>query len=355
MTFLQYSDLYYLISGIGLIFSPLLLLSARSGGAYLMRGSVILALTGVYLLGALRTAGGDYETYARAFRGEYDLIPDAGFRVLMEVFNSAGFPYQALMVAGALVTLYALKRMANAYGVPYAPLLLIYLCHLAIVRDLIQVRVGIAIAIIYLGITAQRASIRALVYLIAASLHLTSLALAVAYEYALWTSGIRRRGRRTLIQLIAICLILLLGMQIDNLAFVDDRIALYGAWESAGYRNPVGEFSFIYLHVAILALAFLTRNEWKENRSIRCLVLLQVLGVVVFLSFSGFELFAFRLGNVVLSMYPVLVIALLVRLKATIGGFRISKFVGSSILLAAGVVLLTRPGSFVILNSVAFS
>ena len=306
----SYLLFYYIAAVLGLVCSPLFFLKYRCGSLVEIRFFIILVVSVTYLVGALRQNGVDYAVYIYSYYNDYAYIPDVGFKAVMFSFNSVGLPFQAMMLFIAALTILSLRSAAKYFSISFIPLLTLYFLHLVVVRDFSQIRVGFAVALAILGLTSSGKLKRGVFYLLAGSIHLTSLVFILSYEFCRW--AVQFKSRRTQI-MVMVCAL-----------------------------------------VGIFFLGYYSRMLWGQDDKIRVLVFLQILGISIFLAFIDIAIFAFRLSNVTLSLYPVLLISILSRLRMRADGYLLNNTLAVFVWLLVGISLIFRPGSVEILKAVSF-
>lgn len=315
-----------------------------------LKALIVLVVGATYLIGMIRQFGVDYSEYLPAFYEDSSQIPDIGFRLLMFLFGSVGLPFEIMMLFMGLLNLLSLRRVAKYFDVSFVLLLVLYFLHLAVVRDFAQLRVGFALTIALLSVTLSGNLKRSTLYLLAASIHFTSILFIIPYEYFKWLVKLKSKQKQRFFSLAAWAGIFIIGAFIQVLAFLDPRIDIYLNWNEENYGSTVGQFYSILFQLAILALAYLNRKSWLSNLQTKILVCLQITGVIIFVSFMNYSIFAFRLSNVVFSLYPVLLICLLERHLQ----IKYSRILAAIIYVVVGFLLMSRQGSFDILQSIQF-
>ncbi|XHR85599.1 MAG: EpsG family protein [Gloeotrichia echinulata GP01] len=315
-----------------------------------LKAFIVLVVSAIYLIGMIRQFGVDYDSYLPAFYEDSSQIPDIGFRLLMLLFSSVGLPFEMMMLFIGVLTLLSLRRVAKYFDVSFALLLVLYFLHLAVVRDFAQIRVGFALIMDLLGITLSGNLKRSTLYLAASSIHFTSILFIIPYEYFKWLVKLKSKQKQRFFSLAAWAGILIIGIFIQALAFLDPRIDIYLNWNEENFGASVGQFYILLFHIAILALAYLTRTSWLNNLQTNTLIYLHITGIIVFASFMNYSIFAFRLSNVVLSLYPVLLISLLERHLQ----MKNSHILAAIIYIVVGLILMSRQGSFDIVQSIQF-
>lgn len=350
----SYLFFYYMAAVLGLVGSPIFFVKPRGGNSSEIGYLIIFVVSITYFAGALRQDGVDYAGYISAYYNNYTEIPDIGFQMVMYFFNSVGLSFQAMIFFIASVTIFSLRRAAKYFSISFLPLLTLYFLHLAVVRDFSQLRVGFAIALAIIGLTSSRKIERGVFYLLAGSIHLTSILLILSFEFCRWAAHLKSLRTQVLVIACAVICILFLGSTVQYFDFIDSRINIYISWESDNYGLPVGQFLSLFFQISILAMAYFCRRMWSQNEKIRVLFILQIIGVSVFLAFFDISIFAFRFSNVVLSLYPVLLITILASIRLRVIGYSIGHISSFFVWLLVGLILILRPDSVEILKAVRF-
>jgi len=344
---------YYLAASLAMFSTPLFFLRYRNNDILAIRYLIVLIVTITYIIGMLRQDGVDYSIYFSAFYEDHTEIPDIGFQLLMLSFNSLQSPFQVMMLFIAIATILSLCRAARYFTVSFGLLFILYFLHLAVVRDFSQLRVGLAVALAIFAVTSQGKFKRGALYLLAGSVHITSLAFILSYEFCRWAGQLNSRRKQIIVMVSAVFGIFFLGSSLQYLAFLDPRIEIYLSWKSDNYGTPVGQFLTLFFQMSILALAYHTRKSWRKDEKIRTLVYLQILGIAVFIAFIDVAIFAFRISNVTLSLYPVLLISVLAHLRLRVDRYSVANISAALIWLIIGTILLSRAGSAEILKAIS--
>ena len=351
---LTYTFFYYIAACFALASAPLLFNRFGKNDSSAVKTLVILIVCATYLAGMFRQNGVDYSGYAYSYYYDHSYIPDIGFAALMFCFNLLGLPFEALMLLISVVNLLSLRRSAKYFAISFVPLLIIYFLHLAIVRDFSQLRVGFAIALAILGVTSSGKPVRLVFYLLAGSMHFTSLAFIFSYEFCRWVALLKSRRKQIIAFVGALLCIFFIVSFVNQLSFIDQRIGLYLSWKEENYGLPVGQFLILFFHMFILSLAYCTTESWAGDVKIRTLVLLQILGLSVFIGFVDVSIFAFRLSSAILSFYPVLLAYSLSHFRLRIENHSYSNVPASFVFILVGAILIFRPDSIEILRAINF-
>jgi EpsG family len=354
---MSYTTAYYVTLAFAVAIMPLYFRPVRSQDANYLRLLSITLMIVLYVAGLLRTEGVDFEVYRENYNNpQYEnIIPDLGYQALMEVFRALGLPFHFLIVFIGLVSVAALQRLARHFDIDLAMLILIWLLHLAVVRDLAQTRIGLAFSIAAFGLTATKKRNRGGLYLLAISMHLSSIVFVLAYELCRFAARRPTPRSRNLMVGVMGAVIFIAAVSLSKLAFLDERISLYLAWDATGYGAPVESYGTLFLHAFVLLVGYVCRRHWQDKPEIRAIYFMECLGVLTFVAFSDVAIFAFRLSNLLFSLYPVALLYSLSREQEQ--GRRASGpgFFSVLTLYASATILLVRPGSFSVLEAIKFN
>jgi hypothetical protein len=351
---MQFLYIYYSIIGISFCMLPLYLRRRSSHDIRLLIGVIGTLVSLVYLLGMMRSDGIDLDIYRASYEDSYEnSIPDLGFRLLIHLLNAMHLPFEVLMLIIGATSILAIKRLCKSFHLSFVLLLLLWFLHFAVVRDFAQTRIGFAIALAMIALTSSSYAARLTLYALAISMHLTSAVFVLAYEACLYIARQERICRRITGMVVLIALIFLTGNFINVLGILDERINLYLNWDREGYGLPVAGYGTLLLHSVIVFFAIIYRKHWSDDVRLRAIFYLEILGISVFIAFFDFAIFAFRLSNVLVSLYPVLIVHCLMTLYATNNKISLAQPV--AVVQAYFIVffLLFRPGSYEILTAIS--
>jgi EpsG family len=307
---------------------------------------LIAPLIVVYLLGMYRTDGVDFDAY-EAYLNDRDLIPDIGYKVLMELAATLEMGLSEFFLIQGLFTVIAVYVLARKLKSDLVVTIALYVIHGAIVRDFSQSRTALALAIYFVALAQDRRLVYLILTAAAISVHLTLVPLVVAYHWIRMVLGFKR-GQTFFIVVPALAVLLGMAVLLPMLSAMDPRIEIYLNWSEDLYGNPVDSYSTLLLFLPIAAVIFrayqLTRDE-----TTKVFLILILYAAVTFVAFRHLAIFAFRLSNVVAALYPFAIGRAIFLLKN-----RDQRLVDVAIPLAlVGALLfavLLRPGSFDVLK-----
>lgn len=349
---MPYSYAYYFAALLAIASVPVFLGRntdvARRGARYLVVMIVLL----VYMAGMLRADGVDLEQYRFVFEVNHEEIPDVGFRWFMAIFKTFGLPFEVMMLVIGVSSIFSIRRLANYFNVSFGLLLILWFLHIAVVRDFAQFRSGFALALAVLGLTSKRGYAKVGWYLAALSCHLTASVFISAYEYCRWVAHLKNRHVRSILVAGAACVVLFAGILLPNLAFVDDRVSLYLLWEKDGYGLPVSSYGLLIFQSLVLFVVSSLLYKYKDSAKTNSLWYLQLIGVATFIGFRDYAIFSFRIANLILSLYPVILLVAISGINLKIGDRHAGRLTAIAVVMFFAFLLLLRPSSTYILNRI---
>jgi hypothetical protein len=308
----------------------------------------------MYFVGMHRVGGEDYDNYFNAY---YNLdgpgIPDPGYTALTTFAHAIGVDFSGFLFLIGVFTFTVMWRVARVRNADPVVVFVFYLCHLAIGRDLSQIRIGLAVAIYLFGQIQDRRWLRYAIYVAAASIHITVVVLIAVWAYSRWTA--RFKGRTRWLALYAPILgFAALGSSLLQIAaFVDPRVEIYLAWDEDSFGAPLSSYGALARTVVVL-LVYIGAMRRFKNLKLQPYIAMELAGAAVLLGLSQFAIFASRLSNVAISMYPIgLGIVALAYQNRTVRPetFRFNALTKLAV-ISTLVVLLGRPASFEVLAKV---
>ena len=83
-----------------------------------------------------------------------------------------------------------------------------------------------------------------------------------------------------------------------------------------------------------------------------CLFYLQILAIASFIAFHNHSIFAFRLSNIIASLYPIFILLAVSKIHVRLGRYSIGYQAAGIVLQVVSIALLLRPGSFDIISRI---
>ena len=329
-------------------------LSTRmSEGVRLLSIFFAAPLVMLYLNGMYRSAGIDYDTYKDAYTEQGQAIPDVGYTALTTLTHAIGIDFSSFLLLQGLFTLSALWIAARARDADVLVVIVVYLLHLAVVRDLSQSRIGLAVAIFLVGQCRERSLPRALLYVAAASVHITVIVLMIVCTSARLTGRLRPCVQVLVVYLPILAFALFGVLLLQSAAWVDPRIELYLSWDEAAYGAPLESFGAL-VRTALVIGVYLLAAKRLHGLQVRDFIVMELAGAAILIGFAQFSIFAARLANVAVSLYPIGLGIVAMALQARRDRRSMFSF-GLPLKLttaAAIAVLVLRPGTVDVLQEV---
>lgn len=338
----------YLVSAVAACAAvPMRLASWQPNFQRLVSGLLVLPLIAAYLIGMHRSAGIDFDTYSVAYDDTGQAIPDLGYTALTWLTRSLGIGFSTFLLLQGLFTLIVLWVVSEAKRADPLVVLVIYLLHLAVVRDMSQSRIGLAVALYLLGQTRQRALPKVLLYICAASVHITVVVVMFVWFYAQFVGRLKPISQfvAAYVPLIAFSIG---GVLLLNLASgLDPRVEIYLSWDEAAYGAPLESFGALLRSGTVLLIYFAASHRFPGLK-LRSYVLMELAGAAILIGFSRYSIFAARLANVAISMYPIGIGIIALAYRSRLAEQSKSLRYRGAVQLAVAATMLTllvRPGS----------
>jgi hypothetical protein len=263
------------------------------------------------LLASTRYADNDYFNYEEMFSQVPDVWSfssaaiseihgETGFLLLMSVAKTIGFSFQGCLALIATVTV-ALVAVAT-WRLSYFPLasMLLYYSHVFLLREMMQIRAGLAVAVIIFTFSISEGIWKRIVaILLAATFH--SGALIVLPFYLFFQKRVFR-WRLFLILFFVALAFSVVGVAkpltdfLASVGVLPAAVAQYVGWE--GYNDRINVLVSPVTWKAFFVLYALRNVTEKElGRSLGAIRNLYACGLIFFLSFSDFAILAGRLST----------------------------------------------------------
>ena len=270
----------------------------------LLSAALLCPLVLAYLAGMNRSDGIDFDTYSAAYDQTGQAIPDLGYSALTWLTFHLGIDFSTFLLLQGIFTLAALWIASKARQADPIVVLAIYLLHLAIVRDMSQSRIGLAVAIYLLGQTRERSIWRWTLYAIAMSMHITVAIIVIVWGLAAFSAR-WRASRQILFVYVPLAAFAAFGVVLlDLLSFVDPRIDIYLSWDEAAYGAPLESYGAL-ARTALMVAAYLAASSRFKNLNLRPYLVSELAAAAILIGFAQYSIFAARLSNVAISMYPI--------------------------------------------------
>ncbi len=269
------------------------------------------------LFAGLRYDNPDWENYTIM----YDEIAsgsgfgslDIGFNLLCKLLSAISTsPVLMFLTVAILSTGFNLESFKK-YSPYFLICVLYYFVHLYVLKDMIQIRAGLASAICLFSIrflNQQRYRKFVFIWLIAITMHMSAFVwgLVLVLHLLKWS---RQTLTFTLVISLLIGLVYPLGQIIKMIAGgIDERLDAYISYGDGGYAAELGVFTNMAtiksLLVAGCLLIFYKRLE-LINGYFRTLCYAYMAGTCWLLLFNDFAIIGARMSNILFSVEPVLI------------------------------------------------
>lgn len=341
--------IYYCVAFISILSIPFLTI-----GKELRNSLSILPLTLIILclfISSNRISGFDYDVYEQIF---YDsakayMMPDIGFVLINRVYNFFNLPISFLIFSSFILNLIGIIRYCKTLKIQWCIVLIIFYLHFFVPREFAQFRSSMAFGVMLIGITSKNQYIKYSILLFAASIHLIILPLLIAYAASKKIIYFKNFKIKLISILLIILLIIIAGIFIQYLSFIDERITIYFNYAKAGYGLPVSRNTGLVSYTLLLLLICIIGKDYYKDKEFQHLVLIYSLGLVIYFAFYNFGIVATRLSSMFFSFYPFLVIYVLTN-KDTEMNISLKRTM--FILVPLTIILLLRPGSYRIISAI---
>lgn len=304
-----------------------------------------------------RTGGLDVENYFDIYNDPSIMGWDYGFALLTNIIKNIfhlDFSYYLLVLF--FIEILFIIKISKKIGVDYLIVLSVYMLHLAIVRDLSQLRIGLAISIILYGLFCSKGFYKILFVLFAGSIHITSIIIIPFFiiNYLVEKKECKYLKFATLFFILSP---FLMSSLILNFESLNERVAIYINWQADGYGNKVESFSPIIFQALLFFIAVLNFKIVPSNFN-RLAVFSFAYSSSIFLAFSDYQIFSSRLSNVAISLYPYTIAISLSYIRRysniDIGKLKNSyyKFLLRTLIVFTLILIIFRPGNDLIIDAI---
>jgi hypothetical protein len=291
-----FSSLYFLI-----IAPSILLIIGSSNSIYkkLFSKILVLFILPLYLLGMYRSSGVDISGYKRLYEVSATDLFDPGFLLLINMSKAISLSFELFLLSLGVLTAILYFRVSRFFSIKYGILIFVLMLHLFIVRDYSQLRLGLACAMIIYSYTLN-GKLKYLGYFFGFSIHFTGLVLISLFTYF---ELILKKKPSLIKKIFPFIVIFLFGFFINYLGALDPRIDLYLNWDKSGYGVPVNDYKQP-LFIFFIVLFHLYFNK-KTISDFDLFTFCYLSSLMIFVSFSDYAIFSYRLSNVAISLYPI--------------------------------------------------
>lgn len=303
---------YYVLIGAISVLCSLNLFSLRT-----KEGRLFLYILIVFVLiifAGFRSDDPDYWNYSASFeeicRNHRPRIADPGFNLLLQVIATFSHApvFMFFSVAAIAVSLNAIS--IYRYTPYFFAAILLYFGHNFCLKEMIQIRVGLASAICIFSfyyLMNRRMKTFWVLLFCAVTVHLTTIVFLLAYLTQKYLS------RKQLLYFVggslAIGLLFPFGAILKTYMGINPRLDSYIAYGSDGYAQSMGILNNLNAMKCLIIFAFLYYfydSLNSKNRYFRLLFSSYSAGLCWLLLFNDFAIIGARMSNVLLSVEPIL-------------------------------------------------
>ena len=262
----------------------------------------------LFFSGAFRSNGPDIINYKDFYYNSPERIPDILFYLIFSFFSFIGFKFEVILLLMMLLTLVSIKRITQIYKVSFLFTFCIYFIYLIPVRDLAQFRTGLAISILLIAFSFNgKKFISWPLYCAAVLCHYTAVVLVLNIIGSYLIASFQNKYLRQILLLSAVIFIFIVGLKIEQLAFIDQRISIYLSYASHVDGRPVQSMTVaIYYSLITLSFIYFAKNEMSQ-KDYRSLIYMMIFAISIFFAFSNIAIFSYRLAHVAAALHPIMV------------------------------------------------
>lgn len=302
---LFYPYLYVLVAN---FLALLMIVYTNYSHSRLLNSFLFVVAVSLFFFGALRTSGPDLLTYRDFYYNSPHRIPDIFFSFLLSIFSFIGIKFEIFLLACMAITLISIKQISKAYQISFLFTFCIYFIYLIPLRDLAQFRLGLAISLLLIAFSNNKQKLFSWpLYCAAVLCHYTTIVLLFNIVGSYLIASIKGSYLKVILVIISVCLIFLVAVKIQTLAFMDPRIEIYLAYTGHMDGRPVQSRSILLYYILILiSFVFFSGKEIVERDNL-ALAYMMIFTITIFIAFSNIAIFAFRLAHVAAALHPVMI------------------------------------------------
>lgn len=267
------------------------------------------------LFAGFRCNTADYDSYSSIYREIWSNTgmgsEDIGFNSLVKFLTLFSSSPVLMFVTVATLSVCLNLNSFRRYTPYVFVCLLLYFVHNYALKEMIQIRAGLAAAICLYSFrffVNNRLKTTLLFWLIALSVHFSALVFIlpiIAYRY--------EPSRSQIFKFIIACLLIgtiyPLGAVLKNVLGVSDRLDAYIAYGDGGYASSLGiwtNINTVKCFLIFLMLYLMYDGINRRQKYFRPLMCSYVIGLGWLVCFNDFAIVGARMSNLLLSVEPVL-------------------------------------------------
>lgn len=274
----------------------------------------IITVFFLILFAGLRGSDPDWNEYASRFKGLVTnnglQFADAGFNMFCKIISFINHNPITLFLSVALISI-SLNTITIARLTPFIfSALILYFCHNYCLKEMIQIRVGMASALCLFSLYyyyKHNLKVVILLLLIAASIHITSCIFGLVYIIN------HINNKKIFLYCVIISLIIgtlyPLGSVLKSMIGFGGRLDAYIAYGDSGYGQSLGIWSnlnAVKCLIIFCGLYYYYDELSKKNKYFYLLFRSYVFGLCWLICFNDFAIIGARMSNILLSTEPIL-------------------------------------------------
>ena len=306
----------------------------------------------LFLTLSFRIDGVDYDNYIAIYNSPFDMEWDFGFSIIVTIFKFATqlnleYFYLAIPFFGLMSFYFVSKILKIDFLYTY----FFYIIAFGFTRDLVQIRISIAMYVIIFAIYSLRSTrFKSAFFLAAASIHLTSIVFIVNFYISKYFVK-----KKKIIYFIIFLLALPFASSILMAAVgsIDPRLLIYSNWNEDAIGAPISNFSGLFLIIMVLIIALYNYFLSNKDNFDYLAVCMSIFTLFIYFSFLDISIVASRLSNVSLSALPI-IFSRNILLIHSCKNINIKLWVSFSMFIFCTLIIL-RPGNSAIVNQIKFA
>lgn len=296
-----FPHIYYSAAALAAVAALLAVCIQRQTFKYAGTAILVAPIVLVYVLGMYRIDGVDFGNY-HDYMVHPDLIPDVGYRLLMQATTAVGLSLTEFFLLQGLFSLYAVCLLANKLRSDLVVAIVLYMLHGALARDFSQSRIALALAIYFVALAQDRKLVYGALTLAACSVHLQLVPLVFVYHWAKFVVGLEKRKVFFAVAP-AVVLVASVALLLKVLVLIDPRVEVYLNWTEDLYGNPVDSYTGLLLFLVIAAICYRAQRI-TGDKEMQVFLIMIMYAAAIFIAFRDVAIFAFRLSNGTAALYP---------------------------------------------------
>ncbi|AYN29776.1 EpsG family protein [Buttiauxella sp. 3AFRM03] len=283
---------------------------------------ILLAVLMVFIAG-LRANDSDYYAYKEMYESVpmvydfsltsiRDIHGEVGYLYLSSLFKTIGISFQVFLFFIAFLSITLTVSAFNKISILPLLSLIFYLSHAFLVRDMIQIRAGLAVSIILFSIVNIKSYKKGILAIcIAGLIHSGAFAVAIIYPF------LRKKVISVKMFIFAFVVLMLfsyvngLSVILSTLAnynLLPSSISTYIGWAEYDYRIPVVTNPVFIKGLLIIFLLHKYIGRELKSEAIITLYNLYVIGMLFMAAFSEMAILSGRLSSFLTAGESVLII-----------------------------------------------